>query len=353
MCFSYNCLFFRRISRPLCPFFLCSASVAVLFFAFLCAFSFCCLYIFYIYTLGKMVGWALSLVVGVAAIVIVGKFIENLLKFQNVHSQKTQAKQFLRGEGGLEIKETAVTGKTYLCLVNPYSGMKKGVELFEEVTKPMFLKGGVREVVCVITQRAGHFGDLGGRIAKGMRVMKREKEGGVFLGEEREEWEREGGKGEEGVTWEVLERLDGVLIFGGDGSLFEFLNGVVGELTGGSFDLSEEDVKVFFFFFFFSFFFFSSPKQDILNKLVVGILPCGTGNGIAASYGARSVVEGCRKIVTGRKLSVKERELSTNPNVLTNVSGYDVCQVTYFDEVEKKMKRLVFFFKKRKENVYF
>ena len=253
---------------------------------------------------------------------MVGKLIEKLFKIQNVRGQKKQAREFLKGTTGGEKGEkgemTAVEGKTYLCLVNPYSGAKNGLVLFEEVTKPMFLKGGAKEVLCVVTQRAGHFGELGRRIGKAMLIMKKEKEETLKeeVERERKDWEGEKRRGEEVITWEMVKRLDGVLIFGGDGSLFEFMNGVAWEATGGSFDLKREEVKYVF------------------EKLVVGVVPCGTGNGIAASYGARSVAEASQKIVLGRKKEEKGGEL-------TNVSGYDVCQVTYQDEITKETKRLI------------
>ncbi|CAK9027386.1 Sphingosine kinase 2 [Durusdinium trenchii] len=136
-------------------------------------------------------------------------------------------------------KKSAVRGRKVLCIVNPFSGRKEGLWQYAKVGHPL-LKAAGAQVELVQTTHAGHFAELGAAMASD------------FLQDAQKHPFPDGG----------------VLIFGGDGSVNEFLNGAISEASGGTNSL--DDPKV----------------VDVLEALKFAHVPCGSANGIAASAGA-------------------------------------------------------------------
>jgi sphingosine kinase len=176
---------------------------------------------------------------------------------------------------------SAVRGKRFLALVNPYSGRKDGLFQFHRVAYKLLMRAGASDVSLVKTTHAGHLHELGKEMA---RAALAGDGAGVPDG--------------------------GVLIFGGDGSLCEYVNGLVDGASGGSMDLRDGKVRA------------------VLQRVKLGLLPTGTANGLVASMGCLTTYQMIVQIIEG------DAQLS-------NASSMDVNQVVYVDERDGKERRMV------------
>ena len=111
--------------------------------------------------------------------------------------------------------------RRYLVVVNPYSGTGKGEQTYNSTVKPMLEQAGIDHDVC-ITQRSGH-------------AMER--------------MERSDGDDDDISTY------NGLIAMGGDGILWEMLQGLRAR----------------------------SDAKALLQRLAIGIVGCGTSNGLAKS----------------------------------------------------------------------
>jgi diacylglycerol kinase family enzyme len=144
-------------------------------------------------------------------------------------------------------ENNAIRGKEILCLVNPFGGNKDADFQFENVALVMLNKAGAGAVSKTLTTHAGHLEELGAELAQ--KVLVDEKVPDV------------------------------VLIFGGDGSTCEFVDGMVKSATKRSMELA------------------SPEAQKVLAKVAYSVVPTGSCNGIAASYGARTTYEAIVKAI--------------------------------------------------------
>ena len=126
------------------------------------------------------------------------------------------------------LKET----KRYLVVVNPFSGTKEGKKTYEEVVKKMFQESRIEHDI-LVTKYAGHAEE---------RMMK------DYTGQDE-------GSGALSVIVKDTSSYDGIIVMGGDGILAEVLKGLH---TRDDFD-------------------------EIRERVVFGIVGCGTCNGLAMS----------------------------------------------------------------------
>ena len=114
-----------------------------------------------------------------------------------------------------------------LCILNPFSGTKIGVKTFRSKILPVFQHANI-QVEEIVTRRAGHATDIGRTFDPTL--------------------------------------YDGVVLGGGDGILYEFLQGVHDRKTNG-----EDTANT------------NNENSQRAKDLPFGILPLGTGNGLSAS----------------------------------------------------------------------
>lgn len=118
--------------------------------------------------------------------------------------------------------------RRYLVVVNPYSGTGQGETIYNTTVKPMLEQAGIDHDVC-ITEWSGHAMDRMGKIT-------------------RKNDHADGGDND-------ISMYDGLIAMGGDGILWEMLQGIR-----------------------------TRPDSDeVLHKLAIGIVGCGTSNGLAKS----------------------------------------------------------------------
>ena len=115
----------------------------------------------------------------------------------------------------------------YLVLVNPFSGTKKGAEIYETIVKKMLQEGGIDHDM-LVTKHAGH-------------AVERMMEDYTNANENENEKD--------------VSEYDGVIAMGGDGILAEVLRGFK---TRSDYDV-------------------------LMGRINFGIVGCGTSNGLAAS----------------------------------------------------------------------
>jgi len=108
--------------------------------------------------------------------------------------------------------------RTFLVVVNPFSGKKRGAQHYESEVLPMFTEANIK-CDLLVTNHAGH-------------ATERLKEDGGDLS-----------------------TYDGIIAVGGDGLLYEMMQGIQ---TRGD-------------------------KDELLRRVTFGIIPSGSGNGLAAS----------------------------------------------------------------------
>lgn len=149
--------------------------------------------------------------------------------------------------------QSCVEGKRVLCLVNPFSGGGEGLWQYGKVAFPLLRHAGA-EVEMTETTHAGHFGS----IAK--ELTRRFLDGDASAAPD-----------------------GGVLIFGGDGSVTEFLNGVMEEASKDDPELGLRHPDV----------------GRVLEALPFAHVPVGTGNGIATSNGCMSVYDAIVQVIEG------------------------------------------------------
>lgn len=128
---------------------------------------------------------------------------------------------------------SASTTERLLVIVNPFSGTKKGLEIYKNNVAPMLEQAGV-EHDSIITTHAGH--------AEEAMAIKEE------------------GKDEGGIA--DISKYDGIVGIGGDGSIYEIMQGIKKR----------------------------SDCDDILKKLKLGHIGAGTSNGLSASLAHASQV---------------------------------------------------------------
>ncbi|GMI17540.1 hypothetical protein TrLO_g14802 [Triparma laevis f. longispina] len=109
--------------------------------------------------------------------------------------------------------------RKFLVLVNPFSGKKQGNQICETFVKPMFEHANIEPVV-LVTERAGHATDL----------MKNDSGTDLY-------------------------QYDAIIAVGGDGLLYEMMQGAQ----------------------------LRSDKAEFFDRVAFGIVPAGSGNGLAAS----------------------------------------------------------------------
>mmetsp|Transcript_18581 Transcript_18581/g.40242 ORF Transcript_18581/g.40242 Transcript_18581/m.40242 type:complete len:716 (-) Transcript_18581:49-2196(-) len=133
---------------------------------------------------------------------------------------------------------TGIDGpRRYLVVVNPYSGTGRGVSIYEETVRPMLEQAGVEHDVCT-TERAGHARERMANVIEGSLNGS-----GSVKDEEAEGKERD------------ISEYDALIAMGGDGILWEMLQGIMSRSDG----------------------------QEVLQKVAIGIVGCGTSNGLAKS----------------------------------------------------------------------
>lgn len=119
------------------------------------------------------------------------------------------------------------TGERLLVMINPFSGRKKGMEVYSTIIVPMLDQAGI-EHDSLITTHAGHCEE---RMAK-----------------------QDGSKGSDGNLLDVLD-YSGLVLVGGDGTIYEVMQGIKKR----------------------------SDCDDVLKKLTIGHIGAGTSNGLSAS----------------------------------------------------------------------
>jgi diacylglycerol kinase family enzyme len=174
-------------------------------------------------------------------------------------------------------QHSAVAGKSFLCLVNPNSGNGESKWNYERVVQPMLMKSGAASVTATLTAHSDHFYQLGAEMAD--RILQNSSS----------------------------PLPDAVIFFGGDGSMCEYVNGMVAKATNGSCDLTDERAKT------------------VLSRIAFGIIPSGSSNGIAASYGVRTPFEAISKIIHGKGNG-------------DNISLVQANQITFYDDSQTQVQ---------------
>jgi len=168
-----------------------------------------------------------------------------------------------------------VSGKTYLCIVNPFSGNGDGIWIWENVIQPLFSTFGAK-LVFVKTTHGDHFRDLGKKLAKD--YMK-----------------------------DPSSIPAGVLCCGGDGSFKELLNGMIYEASNGSMELDDE-------------------IRSLLRSVKLAPIPVGSSNGLSICCGHFSTFDACVNIIKGSlgsSLDIWKVRLYDSEENLIHVS-YDI-----------------------------
>lgn len=184
--------------------------------------------------------WILSL----STMVLLWRFIVLYIEFQTERNLRAQIK-------GFQIP-TRRTDKLILLLVNPNAGGGKAKRLLERVVKPMLLKAKV-QYDTLLTQRQGHGGEICQEL--GRKIL-------------------------DGTC-----KYQVIVCVSGDGMLHEAINGLIqGYETDSAHDKNQPG---------------SSAVRELFKRVSVGIVPAGSGNGVAHSIGCGDPYQATLALITG------------------------------------------------------
>lgn len=183
-------------------------------------------------------------ILGIAAIALLWRFIVLYLEFRTERNLRAQIK-------GFQIPAKR-TDKNILLLVNPNAGGGKAKRLLERVVKPMLTKAKV-QYNTLLTQRQGHAGEickeLGRKILDGT------------------------------CEYQVIACVSG------DGMLHETINGLIQGYEPDSAHNKNQPG--------------SSAVRELFKRVSVGIVPAGSGNGVAHSIGCGDPYQATLTLITG------------------------------------------------------
>ncbi|XP_060569531.1 uncharacterized protein LOC132727945 isoform X2 [Ruditapes philippinarum] len=157
-----------------------------------------------------------------------------------------------------------------LVLINPVSGRSKGRSTYEQKVAPIFKEAGI-ETDVIVTQRAHHT--------------------------------------EEILSTYDLNSINGLVLVGGDGLYQECVNGLMRRLA------TEQNVNI------------DDPDETVpAIDIPIGVIPCGTGNGIALGcYGNCDVITAALAIAIGYESPANIMSVHSDDKLLT----YSVLMTGY------------------------
>ena len=185
------------------------------------------------------------------AMVLVG-LVNFAVKGQEVYEGWSLGKRVATAVARLEAEPPMewALGRKFLVLLNPNAGAGRGGMIFAKCVRPV-LEAAQVDFDTVETERAGHASD----ICCGLGAQ--------------------GKMARDGVSY------DAVVCVSGDGMLHEAINGFA-KSCGGNAEILER----------------------VLSKVVLAIVPAGSGNGVAASLGASDPLQATLNIACGKPTAV-------------------------------------------------
>jgi sphingosine kinase len=130
--------------------------------------------------------------------------------------------------------------KKYLIIVNPCSGRQNGVSLCDELTRPMLEQAGIDTTV-IVTKYPRHATEI---------CSFRSSDNGTFSIDDSGDIDKSSNSNDLDIA-----SFDALVVLGGDGTIYEVLNGIQQR----------------------------SDKDSVFKNLPIGVVGCGTGNGFATS----------------------------------------------------------------------
>jgi len=170
-------------------------------------------------------------------------------------------------------------GKRLLILVNPASGNKDGVFLYQNVLKPMLLNSGIDEPVLVITKSSGHVKEF--------------------------------------LISENLSQYSCIVLVGGDGLLHVVLNSLY--IKAGN----------------------DSNYFKLLESLPLAIIPAGTSNGLTATLHIKNPFEATKRLIEGRPQPIDLIKINQNTNVYWDLGILCWAMAAEHDHYQERVLRWI------------